>query len=297
MMYHRILPPTDPRYALEEPGMIVEPKTFKMHLQVLKREFTIISLEEWVDRLKSQSPLPEKSCAITFDDGWLDNYEFALPILKQEQVPATLFAVSNMIGTNSSFWPNRLITLLNQPYLRIKQIDWLFKLINNKSVTRELSAQAIYSLKYYPDDQLMDMITEAEQILGIAEPIERSLMNWDELQTWANEELLSVGSHTCHHFRLRDDLSPSIMQEEIENSRLYLQQKLGQPIEIFCYPNGDTSQQSITLVSKQYKAAVTTQKGINETNSIDLYRMNRIGVHQHNSETPTKLLSQLACWP
>ena len=167
MMYHRILPKHDARYSQEEPGMITEPDSFQMHLQTLKKEFTIISLSEWLDRKKQKLPLPKKACAITFDDGWLDNYEYALPILEQEQVPATLFAVSHMIGTCDQFWPNRIANLLQQPRTQLKEVPWLSKLAGENSVNTEISAQAIYSLKGYSDDHLLELISQAENDLCI----------------------------------------------------------------------------------------------------------------------------------
>lgn len=296
LMYHRILPPSDPRHAAEEPGMIVEPETFRMHLQTLKQEFTLIRLGEWVERSQQGRPLPDKACAITFDDGWLDNHEYAFPILQQEQVPATLFAVSHMIGTREMFWPNRVMRLLQQPAERLRELPWLQQLIGNESLDAEASAQAIYSLKTLPDDELIARVEEAEQLLGLTEPTRPQLLDWAQLREMADSGLVEVGSHTCHHFRLREDLSPEVMEREVAESRLRLQQRLDRPVDLFCYPNGDYSAQSRKAVSERYRAAVTTQGGVNTQDS-DPSLLSRYGVHQGSSATPTQLLARLSGWP
>lgn len=297
MMYHRILPRRDPRYALEEPGMIVEPDTFRLHLQVLKKEFTLLPLNEWVERKNSNLPLPEKACAITFDDGWLDNYEYAFPILEQASVPATLFAVSDMIGTCELFWPNRIVRLLQQPSDKRDSIAWLRKLSTNQSIDSEVSAQAIYSLKNKPDHHLLQLIKEAEQTLGIKPETTPSLMNWPQLRQLSDNELFDIGSHTSHHFRLREDLDPDILQQEIAESKKRLEAELGKPVNLFCYPNGDYCDRAIMEIAKHYKAAVTTQSGINNSSSTSLFTLQRFGVHQDVSFNRRKLLAKLANWP
>ncbi len=97
--YHRILPRSHPEYKKMQPGMRVEPEILEMHIQTLKKYFEIIDLNEWIERVKMGKPVPKKACALTFDDGWADNYEYAFPILKKENVPATIFLVSSMVGT------------------------------------------------------------------------------------------------------------------------------------------------------------------------------------------------------
>ncbi len=296
MMYHRILPQTDPRYKHEEPGMIVEPETFRMHLQVLKNEFTMISLGEWVTRKKNNQSLPLKACAITFDDGWLDNFEYAFPILQEEQVPATLFAVSELIGTKQTFWPNRIQTILQQPKEKLQQITWLTDLIDHEQVNKELTANIIYSLKHRSDVELIELISNTEKDFNIPALDNPVLMNLEQLQTLSNSGLVEIGSHTCQHIRLVEGLDSSTYEKEISTSKAQLEEIINKPVNLFCYPNGDYCDTAIKEVAKHYDAAVITRKGICRTSSEKMYTLPRFGVHQDVSRTKRQLLARIANW-
>jgi len=296
MMYHRILPQNDPRYLAEEPGMIVEPDTFQMHLKILKSEFTMISLSEWVKRKKHNQSLPLKACAVTFDDGWLDNYEYAFPILQQEQVPASLFTVSDMIGTNQTFWPNRIQSLLEQPKEKLEKISWLSELTTGAGVNKELAASVIYSLKHHSDTVLIELIDMAESALKILPNATPVLVNLEQLREMSNSGLIEVGSHTCQHIRLVEGLDDEVYHNEIFNSKKKLEEILDKPVNLFCYPNGDYCKRAITEVTKYYDAAVTTHKGINKVQSSHLYNLSRFGVHQDISSNKRTLLSNLSNW-
>jgi len=99
LMYHRVLPKDSPARRTEQPGMYVSPETLDLHLGELKRHFELVHLDDWLRRAEARSTLPRLACAITFDDGWRDNYDFALPVLARHGAPATIFLVSSYIGT------------------------------------------------------------------------------------------------------------------------------------------------------------------------------------------------------
>lgn len=300
LMYHRIIPESDSRYSQEEPGMLVTPATFRAQIQALKTLFTIVPLHDWITRRDSGAPLPRRACAITFDDGWLDNYEFAFPVLQQEQVPATLFAVSHMIGTSDQFWPNRVARLIanRSDWQRESALDWIRQAAgeySNGYTDREKLGQIIARLKRISDAELKERLDASEAQLELISPSTPALVNWEQLRAMQNSGLVEIGSHTRHHFRLTTDLPPNLAEEEIVESKKLLEKQLDRPVKLFCYPNGDASPHAIRLVEQHYTAAVTTQRGINSTRTAP-HQLLRIGIHEHISDTPIKFKARLSGW-
>lgn len=77
LLYHRVL--KEPPRKLYDPGLFVTASTFEMHINELSRMFEIVPLEDLTHARNERGRL----CAITFDDGWIDNYEVAFPIIKK----------------------------------------------------------------------------------------------------------------------------------------------------------------------------------------------------------------------
>lgn len=297
-MYHRILPSDIASELNEEAGMYVTPETFSDHLEWLNEIMTAVKLSEWVSEDNPSSNKPGNYFAITFDDGWQDNYQYALPILKKHNISATVFLVSNLMGTSKLFWPNRLaqITELladfkNQTPALVTLRDKLnIKADTDYSNVSEIIAQA----KEHSDADLNLWLDEVEQQLSLTNGT-RQLLNWEEIQEMLDSDLIEFGAHTKHHTRLLDTVSNSIIDDEVVGCKEIIEKQLNNKIELFCYPNGDYSDYSAKQVSAYYKAAVTTQKGINQLDQ-DLHKLMRVGVHQDISETRTDFLAHISCW-
>jgi peptidoglycan/xylan/chitin deacetylase (PgdA/CDA1 family) len=307
LMYHRILPPDDKRSLVEEPGMTVTPETFRQHIFILKRYFNIIKLADWIQLKSEGKELPPRSCAITFDDGWVDNFEFAFPVLKELNVPATIFLVSDMVGKNEVFWPERLSRLINvisrhyPQHWAHPELEWLQKDSNNyrfseKLPTREELSALIANTKSYSDQEVNDRLAHIETVLQIDTGNHSpSLLNWQQVMEMVHSGLVEIGSHTCHHLRLNEQTPGELIKNEIINSKAEIEKNIGQTIKTFCFPNGDYCPQSLELVRQNYTGAVTTQAGWN-TADTDIHKLQRIGIHQDIAQDKTAFLARISGW-
>jgi peptidoglycan/xylan/chitin deacetylase (PgdA/CDA1 family) len=307
LMYHRILPYDDARTRLEEPGMVVTPTTFQAHLATLSQYFEFVSLADWLERRATAQPLPAKACAITFDDGWVDNYEFAFPILQTLNIPATIFVVAEMIGTHRMFWPEQLARLASTiserapqnwsdpslAWLRSAKTDFTF---SATTPTTEQITQLIAHAKQHTDTEIYAQLRQAEQALGISlAPAKASLLDWEQIATMMDAGPIEIGSHTCNHIRLNTKTPAASVEREILDSKRIIEQKTGRAVKTFCFPNGDYSEYALNLVKANYAGAVTTDSGWNTLHT-DSYLLQRIGVHEDISSDRTAFLSRISGW-
>ncbi len=307
LTYHRILPANDARTLIEEPGMIVSPETLRLHLDIIRKYFDVIRLSEWIDLKQQGAALPPRACAITFDDGWADNYEFAYPILKQMNIPATIFLTSAMIGTGRMFWPERLSRIVREialnhssqwtedclEWIRCSKAGYGF---NATPPTQEQLAELIDAAKKLPDGEIHARLDRIEQQLKLPRPVSRpSLLDWDQVAEMIESGLIDVGSHTCHHVRMSEQTPIEVMEDEILTSKYQIERQTGQVVAAFCYPNGDYSPQALELVKRHYKSAITTKPGWNTADS-DNYLLFRFGIHQGNANDSTAFLARISGW-
>lgn len=307
LTYHRILPPSDLGYRFEQPGMVVHPDTFEMHLNTLREYFDIVSLDDWVNKARNGKTLPNKACAITFDDGWRDNYQYAYPVLQATQTPATVFLVSNFIGKQDDFWPGQLARILKIASQHTDTLDWQKEpfvwlrdlmgdpaQISNYNI--DWADRCIMRAKAFPDSTIYEKLSAIRKTPHFNTLTDaRVLLNQEEIDVMGKSGLISYGSHTCSHTRLSNDLPTEILQKEIVHSRDTLKIKTHQDISLFCYPNGDTCSAATPLIADTYSGACTTQKGWNHS-SDNLWEIKRISIHNDATDTRTKFLAKLSGW-
>jgi len=95
LMYHRVLPDARPDV---DPGMFVTATAFECHLRLLTSRYELVTIDAFGDWMAGRRQFARPPCAITFDDGWRDNYEVAFPLLQRYGAPATVFLVTSWIG-------------------------------------------------------------------------------------------------------------------------------------------------------------------------------------------------------
>lgn len=94
LMYHSVNPA-----ATQNARLVVPPEIFDRQMGFLKKHrYNVIALEKLVELIKGKKKIPPKTLCITFDDGYKDNYLYALPILKKYNLPATVFIIFSEVG-------------------------------------------------------------------------------------------------------------------------------------------------------------------------------------------------------
>jgi peptidoglycan/xylan/chitin deacetylase (PgdA/CDA1 family) len=104
LMYHAV----DEPYSEREARFCVRPREFARQMQTLRRSgYRPVGLDEIVDCLDKRRPMPENAVAVTFDDGFADVCENALPVLRSYEIPATVFIVTNLIDGSNEWMTGR----------------------------------------------------------------------------------------------------------------------------------------------------------------------------------------------
>ena len=312
LTYHRVLPGDHPARETEQPGMLVSPELLAMHFEVLKRHFRPVHLDEWLSASTIGKPPLGRSVAVTFDDGWRDNYDYAFPVLKAANMPATIFLVTDLVGSLDQFWPNRLARLLKawtpkhhirldpNTQQRAAALDIPLDL-PSAHATPDLIDTIISRCKVADDTAMHALLDRLEAAMldegKPRQPVEeRELLDWNEVRAMDESRLVRFGSHTRRHIRLRDDTPTGLLEDEICGSKRTLEETIGSAVELFCYPNGDLSQRAYRLVKRHYAGAVSTQSGWNR-HGRDPWLIRRIGIHEDVSKTRVAFLGRLSAWP
>ena len=116
LMYHYL----DNSSIVQKDKRYIQPQTFERQMRFLKKnKYNVISLEEFAQALKSKKTLPRNTVVLTFDDGHLDNYLFAFPILKTYSLPATMFIISGEIGQQGRMTPKQIKELSDSGLITI----------------------------------------------------------------------------------------------------------------------------------------------------------------------------------
>jgi peptidoglycan/xylan/chitin deacetylase (PgdA/CDA1 family) len=297
MMYHRVLPAGHPERLTEQPGMYVSPETLALHLQLIRAHFEVVQLDDWL-RLESDGrALPALACAITFDDGWRDNYDHAFPVLRAAGVPSTIYLVSDLVGTSYSFWPNALARLLADasPSVLARLPEWLRQVLpaNGSRALDGVEIDRVICIckDTRSDAEMLAMLREFE--VPSSTGGSRDLMSWEEIADMQRSGLVRFGSHTRRHTRLSRVATRSELEDEIIGSRRRIEEQIGVQPQTFCYPNGDTSPEAIACVRSAYLGAVTTAPGWNSRGA-DRAALRRLGVHDDVSATRASFLSRIS---
>lgn len=247
-------------------------------LRFLKRFAHVVPLDEALDALAEGRPLPRRAVALTFDDGYRDNLDVAVPILESLCLPATFFLVPHLLSRMVRPWWEVLAWTFARSTLSTLSWD-SYELRLDEASSRSASSQFVTEcLKQRNGSERQVALEELTALLDPSgDPEwERLFLDWDEARTLVQRNF-AIGSHSLTHPILSRECDDD-QRRELGLSRDALRGELGGPVDIVAYPNGTPEDYSTTTIAATqaagYRFGITTNDGWNgpETRPFEVRR-------------------------
>jgi peptidoglycan/xylan/chitin deacetylase (PgdA/CDA1 family) len=280
--YHRIGNASESPY---DPGVFsATAEEFQWQIAYLKRRSYLTTLDEAVAMVTGSIPF-RTSVLITFDDGYLDNYSLAFPVLRSHGAQAVFFLTTSFVGTSHVPWWDVIAYVIKNSRKDVIQLQY------PERVEFDLRRQRVNdvimrTLQLYkrPDVKLQErFIQELEKACESSAPssnAERCFMNWQEAREM-QQGGMAFGSHT-HTHEILSKLPVERQIEEARQSREALEMQLNRSVDVLAYPVGGrncfTPETIEALKACGYRAAFSFYGEFNRPGEIQPFNICRVGV-------------------
>jgi peptidoglycan/xylan/chitin deacetylase (PgdA/CDA1 family) len=248
----------------------VAPKFLRAILSHLRsRNIDIVTMDEMHRRL-SERDFSRRFATFTFDDGYRDNRDFALPIMREFDAPFTVYVASDFAqGAGNLWWVALETVIAKTSSLEVTINGTAMRLDTSTLSAKNAAFERVHEwLRALPGrDDLAREIGKLCAQHGVDQAnICRDLcMSWDELKPFAGEPLVSIGAHSVTHCNIAQQ-SDEMANEEMTLSRSRIEEALQRPVGHFAYPYGDrlaAGKREFALArTAGFKTAVTTRPGM-----------------------------------
>jgi peptidoglycan/xylan/chitin deacetylase (PgdA/CDA1 family) len=255
---------------------------FYAQMKYLKEHCTVFSMDEIVELKNSNTSYPSNAVAITFDDGFRNNFSVAAPVLNEFNLPATFYITAGIVNTSLMFWVDELEDCINHSTVnKIRLSIGEFDLHDD-----ERKIVALETIKQYcktvPSKQKDEIVEAVKLESGIFPSVDHAQnyqkIKWNELQQMSNDPLFTIGGHSMYHDILAN-LPHERMKADIELSLKLLSSELNSPVIHYAYPEGqaDHYNSNVIQVLKENRI-VCCPSAIHGTNdeTVDLFDLRRI---------------------
>lgn len=264
----------------------VEEKDFRAQIKYLKEHFEVIPLSAVKERIRSGVRKDKPAVAITFDDGYQNNYDVAFPVLCEAKVPATIFLTTDYVDTNQTIWPFKLHDAFSRTLKTWFEWDGdRFEIPGPKEKLKSLGVIK-ERLKRLPREKVFASVRDIVLRLGmdpdkgLEESSPYRILRSESIRSMQESGLVDFGAHTRSHSIL-SRLSREEQEKEIQGSIDSVKAVTGRNCALFAYPNGgegDYEKETVAILQEcGISAAVNTINGFNNSQS-SMMELKRYGV-------------------
>lgn len=282
LTYHSILPEPLPFPIWHN----LSTEMFDHHIKILSRDFRCVPVSELMRDL-ARGRIRPYTVAVTLDDGFRNNLTNALPVLKQYQVPATLFISSGFIGGKSLLWPEWVASILAQS--QTQAISFAGQNLTLSSIEDRVAAFRALA-RIFKQINPADHAKSIELLMNAAKVTRQSVeqgkmfqnfisLTWEEIGFMRESGLFEFGAHTVNHWRLTN-LDDEQALRQIVESKLQIEAHLGQ-VDYFAYPHGGPDDFNAThrqmAIEAGFKGIFTAMSGTVSSRS-NCHAIHRCGI-------------------
>lgn len=217
---------------------------FIEYMQNFKRIGHAMSMDQVVDYLTEKKPFPPNSFAVTFDDGFENNFSVAMPVLEALEIPATFYITTGFIQENKMSWIDRIEYCFEMSQSVTIQLPWrneFIEMCDPKSkiallteIRDQVKNSAAINPEYFADDICRQ--SGFEQLKSSQDPLDLKL-SWEQIQTLHAHPLFTIGGHT-HTHAILSFLGPEDLNFEVKTSLDLLKSFAQVQTNHFSYPEG-----------------------------------------------------------
>jgi len=306
LAYHRVMPVEQPEtYPFDLDLISATPTEFAWQMEYLAEHCRPVSLSRIIHHLETGEPLPERAVAVTFDDGFVDTYLHAFPVLTRLQVPATVFVTTDYVESGEPFWfelAAYLMMHIDPGAIRIDESGESLPFGATKAERRASVRRIHQILKVLPNARRANMIHDwssrfAEGLDALISELSRPL-NWRQIREMA-ERGVEFGSHTLSHPNLTR-LADADLERELKASRQIVSEQIGRPVEVVGYPIGTAEAYDQRVMqaaaNSGYRLGVTYVPGVNWRVEGHQFELRRQGISRDMSRSYFRALVNLPEW-
>lgn len=277
----------------------ISPDELKRSLTILSHYYQFINLEQAIEIIKGNAPEIKHALLITFDDGYRNNLDYALPICKEFGIKPVICLATGYVDSRLPFWFDRLDYALQQHIGGIINLKFESEYYKFNAASLDTLRESYKEFRDTVKKQFNDDIKMSYLLSSLAEILEvksgkalcdicdeddwSAIAEWNELKKEVVFGNIDIASHTIDHVRL-GCLSETDIIHQINESKDRIEKELEVVCDIFCYPNGDYNKLAIKLLKESgYKVAFSTDAGLCNHND-DLMSLKRFSFPVGKSE-------------
>ncbi|MBI3308962.1 MAG: polysaccharide deacetylase family protein [Candidatus Melainabacteria bacterium] len=287
IMYHRVLRKKDISLCSSyiEAGTVLSLEDFVIQIKLLKKYYSIISLNQFVDYINRQVLLPNNSCILSFDDGYIDHYKNVFPVLKKMEMPATFFIIGDCIaGTKKVRWLDKYYYILDNTPLKKsgaklnERLSHFYRIITDKNQPFEINLLKKFIRNSPKKGKIINELATTLEVKLNPDILNKKfyLSRGHIKEMMANR--MEFGAHSMSHPDL-GLLSFSEAKKEILDSGKIIREMTNKNVTPFAYPFGGNSTYNKRIVeflkSNQFSCACTSIPGLNDQRT-PLFELKRI---------------------